>query len=186
MFRAAYCSNVIDLVWNRSFTIVVAVSVTGFLFLHHFYHFEIRFAGYLQKVNACRNIGKINFTFGSTAFYKLPPNLTIDALIRSPILATGQQVFPIYDDEKLLGFVDIGQINKIPKSKWESTPLASIILTPDNMVKANLHDSVFSVLQQFSQINVNQIPIFDEDRFVGLASRQRIINLIQMRTRLKL
>lgn len=122
----------------------------------------------------------------TTAFYKVPPSLTIAQLIQGPIIPTGQQIFPVYDDEQLLGFADIEQIKSKPKSQWEQTPIETIIQPLEMTAKVDLHSTVFSVLLQFADTQINQIPVIDKGKLVGLASKQRIINLIQMRNALKL
>ncbi|MBN1350149.1 site-2 protease family protein [candidate division KSB1 bacterium] len=121
----------------------------------------------------------------TTAFYKVPPSMTINQLLQGPIIATGQQVFPIYDGQSLVGIADIEQIKHIPKPQWEFTALASLMRPLEQSIKANLQDPILTVLQLFSQTKVNQVPVVDDGNLVGLASKQRVINLIQTRTNLK-
>ena len=122
----------------------------------------------------------------TTAYYKVPPSLTIAQLVQGPILPSGQQVFPVFQGDQLLGLTDIEQIKKTPQMQWEQTSVDSIMQPLEQRENVDLHASLFSVLQKFANKRINQIPVLDKDTFVGLASKQRIINLIQTRNALKI
>lgn len=122
----------------------------------------------------------------TTAYYRVPPALTIAQLVKGPILPSGQQVFPVVLGDQLLGLANIEQIRKTPKTQWEHTSLDSIMQPLEQQENVDLHASVFSVLQKFAAKRINQIPVVENGTFVGLASKQRIINLIQMRNSLKI
>ncbi len=102
-------------------------------------------------------------------------DLPIDALVRDYLLATDFRAFPVEDATGFCGLVCLEDIRKVPQAKW-SEKRTSGIMTPSKDLTVVAPDAPAElVLEQLGRHEVDQLPVIDEGRFVGLIRRADII-----------
>lgn len=109
--------------------------------------------------------------------------LTI-GLARDYIINSGQQYFVIIEDGTLLGIVTLSDI-RIPKELWGSTTISQV-MTPSNELKtANPNQPAVDLLEEMDECDVNQIPVLEKGRLIGMVIEDSLIRLLAARAKLK-
>jgi Zn-dependent protease/CBS domain-containing protein len=108
---------------------------------------------------------------------------TVSQLIRDYILATGQRYCLITDGDKLEGVVTIENVKRIPK-KHQGYHLDKIMTPTSELKLAHPQQSAASVLGQMDEQWVDHMPVMENDRIVGIVSRESLEHLAQTRNEL--
>jgi Zn-dependent protease/CBS domain-containing protein len=106
------------------------------------------------------------------------------ALVREYIINSGQNCFVVVEDGKLKGIVTLGDTQISPKL-WEST-LISDIMTPADRLKTALPGLLaVDLLEQMDDYDIDQIPVTQDDKLVGIVTRERLRRFLKARAVLK-
>jgi predicted transcriptional regulator len=105
------------------------------------------------------------------------PNL--QTLIDQQVLGEGRRCLLLTREDALAGMVTLHNIKRVPREQWITT-LASEVMTPvDELRTVDIDDSALDVLRKMDVEDVNQIPVMDAGRLVGLISRENIVRVIR-------
>ncbi|MFH1169560.1 MAG: site-2 protease family protein [Chloroflexota bacterium] len=107
------------------------------------------------------------------------PDTTIQDLVKNVFLQRGHRAAPVHENDRLVGMITISDIKALPQQKWEETPV-SAIMTRQPIYSVNIDDDLGSAFRLLAQHSLNQIPVLDEGRLVGLLSRADVIRYLQL------
>jgi Zn-dependent protease/CBS domain-containing protein len=113
----------------------------------------------------------------------VPPDLTLDQLVRDYFMQFDQQAFPVVGDEdQLLGLVEIGQVRAVPPAQWSQVAVREI-MTPAEQVDAIRPDQ--DAIQALHRLaDHEQIPVVVQGRVTGVLRRQDLMRWLALRTEL--
>jgi len=109
--------------------------------------------------------------------------LTI-GLVRDYIINSGQHCFVAIEDGKLLGIVTLGD-TQIPQQRWGSTTISQIMTPADRLKTAHPDQPAVDLLEQMEEDNIDQIPVLENSKLIGMVTRERLIRLLTARAVLK-
>lgn len=105
-------------------------------------------------------------------------------VIREYIINSGQHCFVVIEDGKLQGIVTLGDI-QIPEKRWGSTHISDV-MTPAKRIKtAQPNQPAVDQLEQMEDYDIEQIPVLQEDRLVGMVTRERLLRFLKARSVLR-
>jgi len=114
----------------------------------------------------------------------IPHNLTLEELVHGYILHTGRRCFPVVDEELVLGIVTLHNVKEIPRERWHSTTVNEIMTPLEQLQTAHPDDELSDVLEQMTHEDVNQLPVIDYGKLVGMVARDNVLAFIHTRTEL--
>jgi Zn-dependent protease/predicted transcriptional regulator len=102
------------------------------------------------------------------------------------LLKTGQRCFGVEDNGHLVGVVTPHDVGAIPRERWDTTtvreamrPLQELhFITPDT--------PVLDALKLVVRYDVNQLPVVANGTLQGIVSRSHLVQLLQVRSELRL
>ena len=116
-------------------------------------------------------------------FALISSHSTVSQLIRDYILATGQCYYLIGDDDKLKGIVTLNDVKKVRK-KHRGYHVERIMTPVSELKLAQPQQSAASVLGQMDEQWVDQMPVVEGEKIVGIVSRYSLERLAQTRNEL--
>jgi Zn-dependent protease len=108
---------------------------------------------------------------------------TVSQLIRDHILATGQRYCLIVNGDKLEGIVTIENVKRVSK-KHRGSHLDKIMTPISELKLAYPQQSAASVLGQMDEQWVDHMPVVENDKIIGIVSRESLVHLAQTRKEL--
>ncbi len=111
-------------------------------------------------------------------------NLTLEEFVHDYILYTGRRCFPVVDEELVLGIVTLHNVKEIPRERWHSTTVSEIMTPLEQLQTAHPDDELSDVLEQMTREDVNQLPVIDYGKLVGMVARDNVLAFIHTRTEL--
>lgn len=106
------------------------------------------------------------------------------ALVREYIINSGQHTFVVIEDGKLQGIVTLGDI-QISPTLWDTTRIKDI-MTPAGLLKTSTPDHPSAdLLEQMDDYDIDQIPVVQDSKLLGMVTRERLIRSLRARAILR-
>jgi Zn-dependent protease/predicted transcriptional regulator len=106
------------------------------------------------------------------------------ALVREYIINSGQHCFVVIEDGKLQGIATLGDI-QIPQKRWDSTRISDIMTPAEKLKTAQPDQPAADLMEQMDNYDIDQIPVIQEDRLVGMVTRERLLRFLKARAVLR-
>jgi Zn-dependent protease len=111
---------------------------------------------------------------------------SIAQLVREDILLKGQHFFIVADETELAGIITIDDIKSVPKRRWSSTSVGKT-MTPANRVRTVTADQTGDIiLEQMDRWLIEQMPVMDGNKVLGLVAKENLLRLSRSRAQLKI
>jgi CBS domain-containing protein len=103
---------------------------------------------------------------------------------REYIENSGQGCLMVVEKGTLLGIVTLRDV-RIPKERWDTSTIGEA-MTPINKIKsANPNQSAADILEQMEDYDINQTPVLEEGKLLGVVSRFALLNFLSTRAKLE-
>ena len=111
------------------------------------------------------------------------PDMSVRAFVHEQVLRRGHRAVLVMQDGRLLGLMSLSDVKHVPTEAWGQTSVA------ESMTRAPLKtvspDAVLSdALKLLVESSLNQLPVVDNGRVVGLLSRADVLRFLQLRDEL--
>lgn len=116
--------------------------------------------------------------------FRAPGSMSVADLIEGPILRQGMRTFFPESDGQLLGLLTLQEVKEVPREDRDTTPIQAIAHPIDKLHSLNRNDTLWSALQKMDEEGVNQLPVVEDGRLLGLLTRETVLRIL--RTKLEL
>ncbi|MGB9723660.1 MAG: site-2 protease family protein [Chloroflexia bacterium] len=116
----------------------------------------------------------------------IPRGLSVASLVDDYILRQGGRCFVVTEDDRLAGLVTMHNVRDLPRERWPYTPVGEIMVPYGRLVLAHPEEDAWSVLLRMDKHNVNQMPVEETGRLVGLIARENLLRYVRTRAELGL
>jgi len=114
----------------------------------------------------------------------VPPDITIDHLVNGNILTSGRRCFPVGSGSEIMGLMTLHNVKEVPRDRW-TTVTVKEAMTPFNKLKwVRPDEELSSVLRILTEDNINQVPVVQDNKIIGMVSRENLLNFVHVRSRL--
>lgn len=110
----------------------------------------------------------------------IEPGITIGTAVEEYFFKYKYNIFPVGNRERVIGFVNIENIKKIPRDKWDWTRVGEayspiyddMVVTPDRTVS--------EVMNKIFRNNLGRVLVMEDDELLGIVSRTDIMNHLRI------
>mgnify|MGYP001765098070 CR=1 FL=1 len=104
--------------------------------------------------------------------------MSLAELVREHVLRTGRRCFLVTDDSRLEGLVTLHQIKAVPQERWAQVPVAEAMTPAAQVHTVPPSKPVLDVLRILEGEDVNQVPVVDGGRVVGMITRDHLLRVL--------
>jgi Zn-dependent protease/CBS domain-containing protein len=115
---------------------------------------------------------------GYKNFNTVLADTTLLDLVEHHVLTNGRRNFLVKNGQSFLGLLTLHRIKNIPRERWSDTYVTEAMIPEKDLKKINYNNSLWTAMQKMEQDNVNQLPVLENGKIVGVLSRENIINFI--------
>jgi len=112
------------------------------------------------------------------------PQLTLEELVNDYILGSGRRCFPVVEGSRALGLVTLHNVKQAPRELWSTMTLGEAMTPLDKLKLVEPDQDLSTVLQLMTTEDVNQLPVVDEGKIVGMVARENLLTFIHTRAEL--
>ncbi len=113
------------------------------------------------------------------------PGESVESVVDNYVLLRNVRCFPVQSNDDLLGLATLEDIRHVPRDQWPFTPIEKAMTTVDRLHSVSPDEDLRHVLQLMANQDINQVPVVEDGKLLGLISRSDILRLIQTRRELQ-
>jgi len=114
----------------------------------------------------------------------VPPDMTIDHLVNGNILNSGRRCFPVGSGSEIMGLMTLHNVKEVPRDQWTTETVKEAMTPFDKLKWVRPDEELSSVLRILSENNINQVPVVQDSKIIGMVSRENLLNFVHVRSRL--
>ena len=80
--------------------------------------------------------------------------------------------------------ITLNEVRSVPQERWDETPVAAVMTRREALQTVRPNDELALAIQMMAEHDINQLPVVEDSRLVGLLSRSNLIRFIQVREEL--
>lgn len=120
----------------------------------------------------------------STDCFVVSRNLTVRQLVQEQVLPGGRRCFMVTTDGQLEGIITLKDIKAVPQHQWDLTTVEKAMTPLNRLTTAHPGDDALKILELMDEGDINQVPVVDGNRVVGIIGRDNLLRLIRTRSEL--
>ncbi len=114
----------------------------------------------------------------------IPPDLNLRQLVQTHVLPSGKRCFFIADGDHLGGIITLDDIKKVPESDWDYISVSQAMTPASKLQTTSLDVDALSVMERMDEAEIEQTPVLENGRIIGVIIREDLTRFIQTRTEL--
>ncbi len=111
----------------------------------------------------------------------VPANISLQKLVYDLLLPRGWRSAFVTQVDQLVGLITLSDIRHIPREQWGQTPVGHVMIPVEQLHAVSPKQSLNEVLPLMVTQDVNQLPVVEDDRLVGMLSREDIMRFLEIR-----
>jgi len=115
---------------------------------------------------------------------RVPGRMKVRQLIDDHVLTHGQNYFLVVDEEIPRGVVTLTQVTQVPRDKWDWTSVSDVMTPWASLSRVEARTDLLDALRTMETGKLSHMPVVEQDRLVGLLTREEIIRFLRLRAEL--
>nr|HET6905087.1 site-2 protease family protein [Ktedonobacteraceae bacterium] len=116
----------------------------------------------------------------------VPANISLQRLVDEYFLPQGLRSAIVMQGDLLAGLITLGDIRHVPREEWTQTPVGHVMIPLEKLHVVSPEQNLNDVLPLMAGRDVNQLPVVQNGRLVGILSRDAIMRYLEVRRSLNL
>lgn len=112
-------------------------------------------------------------------YERVPGSMSVTQLIDGPILRQGKRTFFVESLDRVNGLVTLQDVKNVAADQRESTPVQAIAHPIDRWHSTSPNDTLSEALAKMDEQGVNQLPVVDGDRVLGVLTRESVLRIVR-------
>jgi Zn-dependent protease/CBS domain-containing protein len=114
----------------------------------------------------------------------VPPECSVSDLVQEHIMGKDDHAFPVLEGERLVGLISLSDVRKVPHPAWNTTTVRQAMMPADKLVTVDADEDAAAAWDKMAQRELNQLPVMEGGRLVGMLRRRDLINWLQLHAQL--
>jgi Zn-dependent protease/CBS domain-containing protein len=114
------------------------------------------------------------------------PDTTLDNLVRNWFMVYGYRIFPVLENEKIIGTISTEDVKIIPKDRWLTTKVIEALKPIKESQIINSESNVIDALHKMNEIQSNYLLVIAQDKLVGLVHKNDILRYAKLKRDFKI
>ena len=112
-------------------------------------------------------------------FAIVPDDTTIQEVMENHILGIGRRTLFVKKDEMIIGLLTLHKIKNVQQEMWPTTLVTEIKIPEPEAEMVDVNFPLWEALKKMDKSGVNQLPVLEDGRIIGVLNRESIITYIR-------
>ena len=122
----------------------------------------------------------------TTSVVTTPANISLQKLVDESFLSQGVRSAFVVQGDQLAGLITLSDVSHVPREQWGQTPVGLAMIPRVRLHIITAQQSLKEVLPLMNGQNVNQLPVVQDGKLVGVLTRDAILRSLDVRSTLRL
>lgn len=114
----------------------------------------------------------------------IPWHTKLDCVIEEQVIPFGSRIFLVTDTNgaALRGMLTLRSVTAVPRERWPDLTAEEVMIPRANFIAVRPEMELLDALRIMDDANVAQVPVMEEERVIGILSREEIMHYIRLRS----
>lgn len=108
------------------------------------------------------------------------PGESLQGVVDNQMLGEGERAVVVARDGAVLGILSVSDIKHVPRTDWPQTPVQGAMTPRERVVTVGADDGALDVLALIARHGLNQVPVIEDGRMVGIITRRELVERVQL------
>jgi Zn-dependent protease/predicted transcriptional regulator len=109
------------------------------------------------------------------------PDTTLADIVNEQVMPKGARCFPVVEGGVVRGLLTLHNIKGVSQDRWPTTTVRQVMTPADGLKKVGPEEELWAAMQHMTEEGVNQLPVMDDGRLLGMLGRDNIVSFIRVR-----
>ena len=114
------------------------------------------------------------------SFIQVTPGTSIQEIVDVHMIGKGERAVVVANDDYVAGILTVRDLARVPHSEWATTSAQGVMTPRADVVTIAADAPAAEVLPLLVQRRLNQLPVIEEGRMIGIISRGDLLNRLQI------
>ena len=110
----------------------------------------------------------------------ISPGLPLQTVVDDHMMTSGERAFVVALGDSVQGILAVADVNRVPRAEWPTTPVQSAMTPREEVVTVGADAEALDVLTLLAERRLNQLPVIENGRMIGLISRRELLDRVQL------
>lgn len=110
----------------------------------------------------------------------VPANISLQKLVDEYFLPHSIHAAPVTQGDYLVGLISLPDIGRVERERWSYTPVGHVMRLSEQTYSITPEQPLQDVFREMVARNINQVPVAQDGRLVGLLSRESIMRYLDI------
>lgn len=111
----------------------------------------------------------------------IPPTLTAEQLVDGYLLPSGKRCFIVGEEDRPTGLVTLTDVSSLSKEERTTKSVKEIMTPLEKLRTASPDEDLYSAMRTISDSSLNQLPVIEDGRVIGMLTRENLLSFISIR-----
>jgi CBS domain-containing protein len=113
-------------------------------------------------------------------FRSVTPGTPLQEIVDDLMVGHGERAVIVANDGGVLGIITVNDIRTVPREQWPNVPAQRVMTPRENVLTVDADRPAVKVLMLLGEKGLNQVPVLEDGRMVGLITRREILERVQL------
>lgn len=111
-------------------------------------------------------------------FISVLPGIPVQEVVDRYMLEKGERAVMVANDGAVLGILTVTDVQRVARAEWPTTPAQRVMTPRDKVATVSAETPALDVLQLLGERRLNQVPVLEDGRMVGLITRRELLDRV--------
>lgn len=113
-------------------------------------------------------------------FSTVQPGIPIQDVVDDHMLGHGERAVVVANDGAVLGILSVNDVRRAPRDQWPHIPAQALMTPREKVVTVDANRRALDVMLLLGEKRLNQVPVLEDGRMIGLVTRRELMERIQL------
>ena len=115
-----------------------------------------------------------------TTYPTITPGISIEEVVEWHMVGEGERAAVVAMDDAVVGILSVSDVRRVPREAWPNTPAQRAMTPRDRVLTVSADTPALEVLHQLGANRLNQVPVLEEGRMIGLITRRELLERVEL------
>jgi len=110
----------------------------------------------------------------------VPENWSLSRLAEERVLSEAERAFLTESLGRVSGLITISDLTGVPRARWDETTIREAMVPASEVHTIEPNTSVLEAMRLMQEHDVNQLPVLDDGRLVGMLTRGDVLQRLEL------